>query len=317
MLDLHRLFLLRELAARRTVSAVADALHYSRSAVSQQLTKLEHEAGVELFEHVGRTLQLTDAGHMLLQHAENLLDHVERAEADLEATQHQVRGSLRIGIFQTAAIRLLPIALGFLGHRHPALRISTLQANPEQALPALELGDLDVVVGQSYDHSPLSLANLQSEKLLRDPVQIALPRLHQLAKEPGPVSFGNLTNEVWVTGESGTGIGDMAVRICIASGGFRPDIRYFSNDVAVMQSLVAGGHAVALVPNLAQADSHPEVVVRDLRPGPFGRDIFVATRITSGQRPAVRAFTSAIREALSQQRNCPQATHPGRRQSIW
>lgn len=299
MLDLHRLMLLRELAARGTVSAVADTLHYSRSAVSQQLTKLQQEAGVELFERVGRTLHLTDAGQMLLEHAENLARQVERAEADLETTHTQVRGRLRVGIFQTAAVRLLPHALGTLGQHHPALRVHARQANPEQALPALELGDLDVVVGQSYDHSTLSLDHLHSQRLLRDPVRLALPAAHPLANEPGPVSVDRLADEPWVTGEAGTGIGEMATRICIAVGGFTPKIRYFSNDVAVMQSLVAGGHAVALVPNLARAESHPEVVVRDLHPGPFGRDIFVAVRPTSVHRPALHAFTSAIQDALT------------------
>lgn len=299
MLDLHRLFLLRELAARETVSAVADALHYSRSAVSQQLTKLEQQVGVQLFEHVGRTLQLTDAGYMLLQHAEKLLHQMEQAEADLETTHQQVQGSIRVGIFQTAAIQLLPNVLTTLGRRHPALRVCARQVNPEQALPALELGDLDLVVGQSYDHSPLPLAHLHNESLFRDPVRVALPHTHPHAAQQGRVSLGNLANEVWVTGERGTGLGEMAIRICIAAGGFTPDIRYFSNDLTVMQSLVAAGHAIALVPELAAFDSNPDVVVRDLHPGPFGRDIFIATRPTSEQRPTLRAFTAAVRETLT------------------
>lgn len=300
MLDLHRLFLLRELATRGTVSAVADALHYSRSAVSQQLTKLEQEINADLFERVGRTLQLTDTGHRLLEYAEQLLNQAERAEADLEAaTDREVRGRLRVGLFQTAAVQLLPAAIASLNRDHPALEVNTVEANPEQTMPALRLGDLDLVLAQAYDHAPLPLsADIHSEMLLRDPVKVALPRAHALARKKHPVDLRCLADDTWVTGEAGTGLGDMVLRICVSLGGFTPEIRYLSNDLTVMQSLVAAGHAVALVPELAHVDASSAVVTRAIEQGPFARDILLLSRHTNARRAAVRAFADAIEQAI-------------------
>src|ERR671938_1515775 len=102
MLDLRRLRLLRELNERGTIAAVADALQFSPSAVSQQLAQLEREAGVPLLERAGRNVRLTAAGQTLVGHADALLARLEAAEADLEATAEQVTGTLRVATFQSA-----------------------------------------------------------------------------------------------------------------------------------------------------------------------------------------------------------------------
>src|SRR4051794_18385812 len=151
MLDVRRLRLLRELAARRTVTAVAEALSYTPSAVSQQLAALERDAGVALLERVGRGVQLTDAGRRLVVHAEAILARLEAAEADLECA---TAGRVRIAAFQTAAHALVLPVLGPLEARHPDLQCELVQAEAEQALPALRLGDVDLVIAEEYDHAP-------------------------------------------------------------------------------------------------------------------------------------------------------------------
>ncbi len=108
MLDLRRLRLLHELRRLGTVSAVADALSYSPSTVSQQLRVLEREAGTPLFEPAGRRVRLTDAAIVLAEHADHLLAGAERAQADLAAAAAgAVAGVVRVGSFQTASLRLL------------------------------------------------------------------------------------------------------------------------------------------------------------------------------------------------------------------
>src|SRR4051794_8582042 len=154
MLDLRRLRLLRELAHRGTISAVASALQYSPSAVSQQLALLEKEAGVPLLERAGRNVRLTAAGQLLVGHADALLARVEEAEAELEATAEQITGTVRIAAIQSAGLYLLAPALRRLAAEHPALRVEVTDAEPESSMPALALGSLDLVLADEYPFLP-------------------------------------------------------------------------------------------------------------------------------------------------------------------
>src|SRR5919107_4807162 len=147
MLELRRLRLLRELHERGTVAAVADALRFTPSAVSQQLAVLEREAGVRLLERAGRGVRLTDAGLVLVGHAAALLERAAVAEADLAAAAGAVSGRGRIAGFQSVMLRLALPAIERLAREAPALRCELVEAEPEQAIPALALGDLDLVLG--------------------------------------------------------------------------------------------------------------------------------------------------------------------------
>src|SRR5690242_13215417 len=109
-LDVKRLRVLRELAERGTVAATAEALSFTPSAVSQQLSALEREAGVTLLEREGRRLQLTDAGRTLVAHADTVLAQLERAEADLRAGTSEISGTLNVAAFSSYARSLLPRA---------------------------------------------------------------------------------------------------------------------------------------------------------------------------------------------------------------
>jgi len=157
MLDLRRLRLLHELHARGTIAAVADALRYTPSAVSQQLAVLEREAGVPLLEKSGRTLRLTDAALVLVGHAEALLERAALAEADLAAAAGTVAGRGRIAAFESVALGIALPAIEALGRDAPRLRCELVEAEPEQALPALALGDLDLVLADEWSPQPRSL----------------------------------------------------------------------------------------------------------------------------------------------------------------
>ena len=155
MLDLRRLRLLHELHRRGTVGAVADALSYSPSTVSQQLGVLEREAGTALFEPAGRRVRLTDAALVLVAHAESLLAGVERAEADLAAAAAgAVRGVVRVGSFQTASLHLLLPAMAELRETHPDVEVQLVEAETEPALEALRSHALDLALADEWSGSP-------------------------------------------------------------------------------------------------------------------------------------------------------------------
>jgi DNA-binding transcriptional LysR family regulator len=296
MLDLRRLRLLRELAARGTIGAVAEALSYSPSAVSQQLAQLEKEAGVPLLERAGRNVRLTAAAQTLVTHADALLARVEEAEADLAATAEQVTGTVRVATFQSAGLYLLAPALKRLAARHPALRVEVGDAEPETTLPSLALGALDLVLGDEYPFLPRPHdPRLDVEPLLVEQFRIMLPATHPLAQGPARVALAALRDEPWAVGKADSHYAELTVRACRVLGGYEPDVRHRSNDLTMLLALVANGQAVTLLPDLVGAEREPAVAVHDIAEGELARMVFSAIRRGSSRRPALIALRAALR----------------------
>ena len=175
MLDLRRLRLLRELHERGTIAAVADALQFTPSAVSQQLAMLERETGVRLLERAGRGVRLTDRGATRSSSTPTRCSSARRcAESDLAAVAGTVTGRARIAGFQSVLQRLAIPAMEALARDAPRLRCELVEAEPEESIPALALGDIDLVIGDEWQHQPAPPAAEPSERheLLRDPVNI-------------------------------------------------------------------------------------------------------------------------------------------------
>jgi len=301
MLDLRRLRLLRELNARGTIAAVADALQFTPSAVSQQLSMLEREAGVPLLEKAGRGVRLTDAALVLVEHAEVLLERAGLAEADLAAAAGTVAGRARIAGFQSVTLHLALPAMQALTRDYPRLRCELIDAEPELALPALALGDLDLVLGDEWHHQPRRLPpGVERHDLLNDPVHVILPARHRLARRyRDAIPLRELAGEAWITAPRGMGWEEMTSRTCRLLGGFDPDIRHRSNDAAIITALVAGGLAVAIFPELPLTGGVRGIAVRPIAEGPVSRNIFAATRRADGARPSTQALLASVRKVAA------------------
>ncbi|MFU8876253.1 LysR family transcriptional regulator [Micromonospora sp. SL4-19] len=304
-LDLRRLRLLRELEERGTLGAVALALGYSPSAVSQQLSVLEKEVGARLLEKAGRGVRLTDAGRLLAQHARVLLAAAEAASADLAALAGEVRGTVRAGGLQSAARRLLVPAVARMMVKHPQVRTEVSELELEQALPGLRLGAVDLVISDEYDGHPRPRpAGLRFALLHEEPLKLALSPGHRLAKHGGPIALSTLRDEVWVASDAGTGHHDMVVGSCRSIGGYEPDVRHRSNDADVQLELVRTTGAVALLPALALPAADPAVAIRDIADAKLGRRLVVVLR-DGPAAPALAAFLAVVTD---QARNLEQ--HP-------
>ena len=300
MLDLRRLRLLRELAHRGTIGAVASALDYSPSAVSQQLALLEKEAGVPLLERAGRNVRLTAAAQTLVGHTDALLARVEEAEADLQATAEQITGTVRVATFQSAGLFLLAPALRRLADRHPALRVEVTDAEPELTMPTLALGGLDVVLADEYPFHPRPPdERLHLEPLLEERFRLVLPVDHPAARSGAPVPLSALAGDVWAVGKADTHYAELTIRACRALGGFEPDIRHRSNDLLMLLALVANGLAVTLLPDLVRPDREPGAVARDVAEDPLTRTVSGVIRRGSERRPAISALLQALRETAA------------------
>jgi len=300
MLDLRRLRLLHELHRRGTVGAVADALAYSPSTVSQQLRVLEREAGTELFEPAGRRVRLTDAALVLVAHAEELLAGVERAEADLAAAAGAVVGVVRVGAFQTAGLHLVLPAMTAVREAHPAVEVELVEFESRPALDALRSHALDLVIGEEYAGAPRpSPPGIDREDLMVEAVRLLLPADHPGARGGRPVPVATLAGEPWAATHDG-GEQDAYLRqVCTVHGGFEPQIRHRSDDFMTLVSLVGAGHALTLLPDLVDAEAIAPVAVRSIAEAELTRTVFTAARASAAERPSVAAVRAALRAAAA------------------
>jgi DNA-binding transcriptional LysR family regulator len=293
--DLHRLRLLRELEYRGTITAVAAALNYSPSTISQRLALLETEAGVPLLEPVGRRVRLTPQAEILVRHADIVLRQMEAAKAEIAQSLKELTGTLRIAAFQTALLALLPPALTDLRTRHPGLRVEVFQAEPEVALPKMLAHEYDFVIAEEYPGHPLPRpAEVDYQELCLDPMRIALP----------PADHGVEPTDVWRLAAERPWIvepRDAASRLWVRElcrhAGFEPDIRYATDDLLVHLRLVTEGHSVAILPDLLWFNHQPKAVLVDIPGGPHLRRIITACRRDNATHPAIRACQAVLAEA--------------------
>jgi len=287
MLDLRRLRLLRELARRGTISAVAEALSYSPSAVSQQLATLERETGVRLLEPSGRRVRLTAQADLLVAHTEVLLEEMERAEAALAQSMDETLGTLRVAAFQTAVLALVPKALTQLEQHHPRLRVEVTELEPELALPALVAGEFDIVLGEEYPGHPLPRSReTERRDLLADELRLVTPA------DWSERSLPRLAASPFVMEPVGTTAREWSTAACRGAG-FEPDVRYTSTDLQIHLRLAEHGLAAALLPDLSGARDRHGVVAHRLNGRPQ-RQIFTTVRRGAGRHPKIQAFTAAL-----------------------
>ena len=291
MLELRRLRLLRELHRLGTISAVAEALRYSPSAVSQQLATLEREAGTRLLEPSGRRVRLTPQAELLVEHAEILLAQMERTEAALAATVTSTVGVLRVAAFQSAVLALLPPTLIRLHRQHPSLRVEITQQEPEDALPALIAGDFDIVIGEEYPGHPLPQP-IQTDRqdLSRDELYLVIPDIW--ASGSAADDLAEMATRPFVMEPPGTPARAWATAVC-RQAGFEPDVPHNSPDLQTHLRLAQTGLAAALLPGLSSACQASGVLTRCL-PGHPTRLLFASMRRGAGDHPTINAFLTAI-----------------------
>lgn len=291
MLDVRRLRLLSELSRRGTIAQVAKTVGYSASAVSQSLAQLEREAGMPLLERDGRNVRLTPAAQRLAARADRVLAELDAAESELAAEHGDVRGELRIGAFPSAAAQLVVPALLELHDRHPALACHVLEHEPEDGIPLLRAGELDVLVSEGYDQvSPAPTGGLERHALLAEPLLLVLPAAHH-AREP--VDLRALADAPWITGVADTQFAAAVQRAC-RSAGFTPRIAHRADEASLIQALAAAGLGVGLLPALACTPA-PGVRYVTVTPEPPRRHISALLRRGASARPALAAVLAALR----------------------
>jgi DNA-binding transcriptional LysR family regulator len=290
MLDVRRLRVLHAVSAHGSVTGAAAALGYSAPAVSQQLAALEREVGMRLTERAGRGIELTPAAAILVGHTAALLARLDAAESDLAALRDQVSGRVALAAFPSAGATIVPAAWAALARSAPHVQLDLTEMEPEESLPAMARGELDVAVGHEYDLLPRPLDPLfERRELVVDPVLLAVPADSPLV---GPVPLSHLAGQPFLAPRDNTSCAEMIQRAC-ARAGFVPHIVARATDFAVLLSLVAAGAGLTLVPELAARRLPPGV--RLLPPAePVTRRVFTVSRRGGDRKPAVRVVLDAL-----------------------
>lgn len=293
MFDLARLRVLHAVAGHGSLAAAAQALHLTPSAVSQQMAKLEREAGCVLAERQGRRLRLTDEGQVLAAHADRILAAVAEASADLDERRGRVLGEVTIGAFPTAARGLVPAVLRTCATRYPDLRLRLLEVEPYQSMGRVAAGDLDLAIAQDWANLPVAVPErLVSTDIGLDNADIAMPVDHPLATRDS-VGLLELAGEPWIASTVGTICYDWLTST-FRRAGHEPVVAHQAAEFPTQLALVAAGLGAAVVPRLA-ADSVPDGVrLVPVRPALLRR-VFAVWRAETGRRPAIRAVVDALK----------------------
>jgi molybdate transport repressor ModE-like protein len=298
MLDVRRMRILREVAAQGSFSAAAQALSFTQSAVSQHVAALEREAGTQLVERGRRGIRLTEAGRVLVGHADAILARIECAEDELSALAGLRGGRLRLISFQSGGSTLGPRAVAAFRERHPLVELSMLEAEPDEAGERLRAGEADMALVYDHESTPgLLPPELELTHLLDDRYDAILPAGHALAGRRR-LSLSDLAEESWVASTSACGCRKITESVCHEAG-FAPRVAFEADETLAAQALVAAGVGVSLLPELALTTVHPGVVARRLTDAPERR-IWVARLEGAYPTPASDAMVQTLADVAEE-----------------
>ncbi|MHB8242382.1 MAG: LysR family transcriptional regulator [Solirubrobacteraceae bacterium] len=295
MLNVARLNVLKEVAYRGSISAAAEALSYTQSAISQQIATLEAETGMALLERHPRGVSLTAAGQTLVGHAEGILAGLEAAEAALSEIAGLRGGRLRVASFPTAGATLMPHAIANFRAAYPDVELTLAEGEPEQIVPRLRAGELDLALLFEFAGESLPLQDMTRVELLADPMYLALPRDHRLAGSKR-IKLADLAADAWVQTSRSSPCAMHVVRSCHAAG-FEPTVTFESDDYQTVQGLVAAGVGVALIPELALSVVREDVAIRALSPAPPVRQVIAVLPAGARLVPAAPVMLGVLEQA--------------------
>jgi DNA-binding transcriptional LysR family regulator len=283
-LELRHLIALKAIAEQGTFGRAAARLGYTQSAISQQIATLERIVGEQLVERPGgpRAVSLTEAGHLLLRHAESIVARLEAAQADLNALRAGEAGTLRIGTFQSAGARLLPEIMRRFRKQWPRIEVMLEEHDDEEIADALERGEIDV----GFVLPPVGDAPIETFELLHDPYMLVVAAGSPLAQ--GPPSLARIAEQPLIGFRSGNSMDP--IETAFRAARVEPKWAFRSNDNQTVQGLVAAGMGNAIVPLLTVETSDPRIVAVSLEGSVEPRIIALGRHRDRYASPAARAF---------------------------
>jgi DNA-binding transcriptional LysR family regulator len=286
MLDVNRLRVIDAVARHGSVTAAAKELHYSQPSVTHHLSRLEAETGAQLLQRVGRGIRLTPAGKLLADRAAEIIGRVAAADAELSAHVGLTAGRVRLAGFASAIKALVLPAVASLADRHAGLEVELTDTHPPEAIELLRTGEIEVALIFRYDDTEPEPPGVRLHHLLDDP-------LYLLSNGPD-CTLDALHDATWIAGCERCRSHLLAT---CAEAGFEPRIGYSSDDMVLMQALVAAGLGVTTMPGLALRAHRAEgIVATEL---PARRHVYAATYGEPPDPPATAALLAALAESAT------------------
>jgi len=284
--ELRHLAALQALATEGSFGRAAARLGYTQSAVSQQIAMLERIVGEQLVERPGgpRAISLTDAGELLLRHADSIVARMQAAQADLNALRAGEAGMLRVGTFQSVGARVLPEVMRRFRSAWPAVEVVLGELDDVEIERVLERGEFDL----GFVLLPVGDAPLETTELLHDPYVLVAAAGSPFAVAERPPTLAEIGAEPLLGFRSGRAL--EPVEAALRGAGVEPRFAFRSNDNPTMQALVAAGIGNAVMPRLTVDERDPRVVVRELGGQVPPRVIAIARHRDRYHSPAARAF---------------------------
>lgn len=299
MLNLSRLRLLSELSVLGTISAVAEAVHLTRPAISQQLALLEQELDVVLFERSGRSVELTPVGKRLVSRSVELFKLVNDIEAEIAQCKHEVTGEVRVAAFGSVAVGILPFAIRALEHSHPKLTVSLVEMEPTEGLRAAAANQVDLAVVDDMTSIEAHASKLEFEPLCTDHFMLVMSSSNRLA-ELKSIKLNDLVNERWALNLSAVTYVSFLLRAFRAAG-FEPRVSSNCRNTAATIELVRSSSLITVLPNLilGPVRMDPDFVCVPVKPILLRR-ISVAVSKGASKLPAVKAVIDALKAVESE-----------------
>lgn len=295
--DVHTLRVVRALSDHGSLTATAKALGYSQPAISQLLTRLEKRLGMAVIERVGRRTRLTPAGLVLERHSHRILATMNTAAGELQELQGLRTGRVRLTAFPSASASIVPRLLSELAGIYPDVDITYHEAEPPEAVAAIQENHTDVAITFSHPSSVNSAhrestTGLQVVDLFRDELRIVMPSEHGLVGHD-LVQFSDFKRDKWIGGCPRCRL--RLLELCEAEG-FTPHLLYETDSATAVLSLVASGAGVAMLSDLAIGPLGlplDGVSVRSTQ-APNYRMIHAVTAIGAHRIPAVNAILKTL-----------------------
>jgi DNA-binding transcriptional LysR family regulator len=289
MVTLVQLRVIEAIRRLGSVTAAAREMHYTQPSVSHHLSRLEAETGARLLQRVGRGIRLTEAGRLLADRAAEIIGRVDTATAEVSTLVGLNAGRVRLAGFNSVMSSLVPQAAAILARQHPGLKLGLTDTHPEDALRQLRAGHVDVAVIFRYDDTAPEDDSVRLTHLLNDP-------LFLLTADGGTATtIAEHMDTPWIAGCERCR--SHLVELC-EQAGFSPRLASTTDDMVVMQSLVAAGMGVTTIPGLAlRAHRHPAVTATRLPVPP--RQIYAATYGDPPDPPATAALVTSLTQAAA------------------
>ena len=303
MLNVTRIGVLREVARHGSFSGAAESLGYTQPAVSRQIATLEAETGAVLVKRTANGARLTDAGEVLVGHAEAIFAALDDAENELRAVMGLEAGRVRLATFSSAAASIVPLAIARFRDIHPGVELVVEIIEEEESIPRLRCGELDIALSNGAEPAPGEL--IEHIHLFEDPMYVALPTGHRLVQRP-KLRLRDLADEPWMLGTTTTCPDARMFKRACHEAGFEPKIAFENDDYHAILGFVAAGVGIALIPDLAARAAREDVVIRSLGTDAPVRQVTAA--VPAGYRaPAAEAMLEVLLAVGSEWQRAGQA----------